>query len=163
MKELGYYDSPLGRITIASENGTITGLWFDGQKYDRAGLQEYTEYDSDVILETKKWLDVYFSGNNPGKIPPVSFEGTAFQKEVWKLLCAIPYGSLMTYGEIAEKLGRKKAAQAVGNAVGHNPVSILIPCHRVIGSDGSLTGYAGGTDRKRELLALEKSTKMCNV
>lgn len=161
MTEIGYYRSPLGMITIASEDGYITGLWFDGQKFDRAGLKEFTEHNSDVIAETGKWLDLYFAGKDPGRIPPVKIKGTPFQKKVLALLAAIPYGETVTYGEIAEKIagvsGGKMSARAVGSAVGHNPVSILIPCHRVIAADGSLRGYAGGTERKKALLALEHS------
>ncbi len=145
-------------IRITAENDLLTGLDFVDEK----------EFDDQkdplpVMKETKKWLDLYFSGKDPGFIPSLKAEGTLFQKEVWEILLKIPYGETMSYGgiavQIAEKRGIKKmSAQAVGQAVGNNPVSLIIPCHRVIGKDGSLTGYASGIGRKRKLLELEKKT-----
>ncbi len=165
---IDHYTSPLGDITLASDGDTLTGLWFDGQKYFSAALpKEYEEKELPVFQDTKRWLDLYFDGKEPDFTPPLflnkgtRIEGiTPFRQAVWKLLLTIPYGETVTYGEIARKIARQKgcpsmSAQAVGGAVGHNPVSIIIPCHRVIGTDGSLTGYAGGVERKRKLLALE--------
>ena len=155
------YDSPVGSMTMASSGAALTGLWFDGQKYFAQILSEpYEEKLLPVFEDTIKWLDIYFSGEIPDFMPELSVQSTPFRKAVYDILLTIPYGQTMTYGEIAEILaqqtGKKKmSAQAVGGAVGHNPISIIIPCHRVVGADGSLTGYAGGIDRKKFLLELE--------
>lgn len=160
------YSSPLGKMTMASDGKTLTGLWFDGQKYFGAGFWEdkrnYEQKELPVFEETIRWLDLYFRGKEPDFLPELSLRGTEFRKEIWKLLLEIPYGKTTTYGELAEKIAKKKgllamSAQAVGGAVGHNPVSILVPCHRVVGSDGSLTGYAGGMEKKLALLTLEQN------
>lgn len=156
------YESPLGGITLASDGEALTGLWFDGQKYFGDTLeQEHEEKRLPIFQETARWLDLYFSGKDPGFMPGLKMRGTPFQTAVWKILLSIPYGQTMTYGQIAERvaaeLGRKHmSAQAVGGAVAHNAISLVIPCHRVVGADGSLTGYAGGLDRKISLLKLEK-------
>ena len=162
MEYIYRYGSPLGKMMMASDGESLTGLWFDGQKYfarTLSGMHE--ERDLPVFKETCRWLDVYFGGAEPDFTPPLHPEGTSFQKTVWEFLLSIPYGTTTTYGEIARKMaagsrGRAVSARAVGGAVGRNPISLIIPCHRVLGSDGSLTGYAGGTDRKARLLALEK-------
>ena len=126
--------SPLGNITIASDGTSVTGLWFDGQKhYGTTLATEPVLCDLPVFRETIAWL------------------------EVWELLRGIPCGETVTYGELAQAMDPPTSPRAVGNAVGRNPISILIPCHRVMGSDGSLTGYAGGTDRKKALLQLEQA------
>lgn len=162
MEYTRHYNSPLGRITIACDGTYLTGLWFDGQKYWGSTLDAEHENKSLPILEeTCRWLDIYFSGKAPDFTPPLSLKGTAFRKAVWEILLTIPYGKTMTYGEIADRIAKyhglsRMSAQAVGGAVGHNPISIIIPCHRVIGSDGSLTGYAGGLDKKARLLAIEQ-------
>ncbi len=155
-----HYDSPVGGITLASDGEFLTGLWFDGAKYFPAGISDAEEKPLPVFEEAKRWLDIYFGGKEPDFMPPVLAQGTAFRTGVWKFLKTIPYGSTVTYGEIAAAMAKRKglpkmSAQAVGGAVGHNPVSIIIPCHRVVGADGSLTGYAGGIDRKIALLRLE--------
>ena len=152
---LTYYASPLGPILLAADETGLTGLWFEGQKYFPSFLGvDYQEKETPVLTETARWLDVYFSGKDPGFLPPLHPQGSPFRQTVWDILLTIPRGQTMTYGEIARRLG-VHSAQAVGGAVGHNPISILIPCHRVVGSDGSLTGYAGGFDRKTRLLQLE--------
>lgn len=152
---LTHYASPLGPILLAADETGLTGLWFEGQKYFPSFLGvEYQEKETPVLTETVRWLDVYFSGKDPGFLPPLHPQGSPFRQTVWDILLTIPRGQTMTYGEIARRLG-VHSAQAVGGAVGHNPISILIPCHRVVGSDGSLTGYAGGLDRKTRLLQLE--------
>lgn len=167
-----HYQSPLGGMTMASNGSALTGLWFDGQKY----------YPQDIVLkgpdepdkglptgairifqETERWLDRYFAGGNPDFVVPLAPQGTDFQKTVWQQLRAIPYGQTRTYGQIAEDIARGEgkahvSSQAVGQALGHNPLLVVIPCHRVVGADGSLTGYAGGLDRKEKLLALEQGT-----
>lgn len=152
---LTHYASPLGPILLAADETGLTGLWFEGQKYfpSFSGV-EYQEKETPVLIETVRWLDVYFSGKDPGFLPPLHPQGSPFRQTVWDILLTIPRGQTMTYGEIARRLG-VHSAQAVGGAVGHNPISILIPCHRVVGSDGSLTGYAGGVERKARLLQLE--------
>ena len=152
---------PLGAVTLASDGESLCGLWFLGQKYFAAGLDgEREEKETPVLQEAKRWLDVYFSGRKPDFSVPLRPAGSEFRREVWKILCAIPYGKTMTYGEIGKVLAGQRglasmSAQAVGGAVGRNPVSIFIPCHRVVGADGSLTGYAGGIHKKEWLLRLE--------
>lgn len=161
MNFIDHYHSPLGDLlTVADETGLI-GLWFKGEKDFAHSLSaDPAERQTPILLETRRWLDIYFSGKDPGFLPPLQFKGSSFQKAIWKLLLQIPYGHTTTYGEIgrkfAEKQGiRKMSAQAVGGAVSHNEISIIIPCHRVIGADGSLTGYAAGLEKKAQLLALE--------
>ena len=161
MEYTHHYDSPLGGITMASDGKALTGLWFDGQKFFAYTLApDHEEKPLPVFSAADTWLDVYFSGADPCFTPPLRLKGTPFRINVWEILLTIPYGQTMTYGEIADNIAKqngfaKMSAQAVGGAVGHNPVSIIVPCHRVIGSDGSLTGYAGGIERKIKLLALE--------
>ncbi|MCI6497839.1 MAG: methylated-DNA--[protein]-cysteine S-methyltransferase [Lachnospiraceae bacterium] len=158
-----HYNSPLGGITMASDGTALTGLWFDGQKYFAdTVLEEHIEKSLPIFDDVSKWLDIYFGGKEPDFMPLVTFETTPFRKAVWDILVTIPYGKTMTYGEIADIIAGQKgidkmSAQAIGGAVGHNPVSIIIPCHRVVGTGGSLTGYAGGIDKKIQLLKLEKT------
>ena len=157
---MGRYDSPLGPITLAGEDGALTGLWFDGQKYFGAGLPAGTpEGEPPVFRQVRAWLDRYFRGEDPGPAPPLAPAGTAFQRAVWEVLREIPYGRTATYGQVAQAagrgLGRTTSPRAAGSAVGRNPISLLIPCHRVVGAGGSLTGYAGGLERKEALLKLE--------
>lgn len=156
-----HYDSPLGGILLAADEIGLTGLWFDGEKYFADNLPaEYTERETPILLEAKRWLDIYFAGKEPNFTPPLHPIGSAFRQSVWQILLQIPYGKTTTYGEIARQLAEKQglsrmSAQAVGGAVGHNEISIIIPCHRVVGANGSLTGYAGGIDKKMKLLKLE--------
>ena len=163
MEYIHHYASPLGGITMASDGTALTGLWFEGQKYFAAGLDEdHEERILPVFEEAEKWLNIYFSGREPDFIPPLHMKTTNFRKSVWEILLSIPYGVTMTYGEIALRIGEKKgqgrvSARAVGDAVAHNAISLIIPCHRVIGADGSLTGYAGGLEKKERLLAMEGS------
>lgn len=170
MKYTYHYDSPLGGITMASDGESLSGLWFDGQKYFGAGLaaDEEEQTESGEILpvfeETKKWLDIYFDGKEPDFTPRLHLQGSPFRMEVWEILLKIPYGKTTTYKEIAERVAAQRgipsmSAQAVGGAVGHNPISIIVPCHRILGTDGSLTGYAGGVEKKKSLLALEQGGK----
>lgn len=150
--------SPLGDILLSADGQGITGLWFVGQKRFARSLGPCREGDSSVLQAAARWLDVYFSGRDPGPVPPLHPAGTPFQREVWALLNAVPYGRTTTYGAMAKALCRGGAApspRAVGGAVGRNPISILAPCHRVLGADGSLTGYAGGLEKKLALLRLE--------
>ena len=149
--------SPAGQLRLASDGTDVTGLWLEGQKYFAAGLDpaSLNAPDLPVFLETRRWLEDYFAGRRPPALPPMSPAGTIFRQSVWRRLLEIPYGQTCTYGDLAAELG--SSPRAVGSAVGHNPISILIPCHRVLGTDDSLTGYAGGLEKKRFLLALEQA------
>lgn len=161
MTFIQHYDSPLGGILLAADEIGLTGLWFDGQKYFAHGLPaERVERNTHALSEAKRWLDVYFAGREPDFMPPLHPIGSAFRRDVWDILLQIPYGQVTTYGEIARRLAAKQglprmSAQAVGGAVGHNEISVIIPCHRVVGANGSLTGYAGGIEKKVKLLELE--------
>lgn len=157
------YHSPVGKITFAGNENGLIGLWIEGQKYFLGKVKEpmQEKEDLEIFSKTRNWLDRYFHGErqliSEIRLKP---EGSVFQKEVWKLLCEIPYGEVTTYGDIAKKVAKKlgketMSAQAVGGAVGHNPIAIIIPCHRVVGSNGSMTGYAGGIDKKIKLLRHE--------
>ncbi|MCM1539245.1 MAG: methylated-DNA--[protein]-cysteine S-methyltransferase [bacterium] len=167
MQYTSTYESPLGNILLAADEIGLTGLWFEGQKYFALCLdREHEEKELPVLKQTRKWLDIYFSGKKPDFKLPLHFTGSAFQKEVWEILYQIPYGQTMTYGAIAGELAKRRAAsgngaggmsaQAVGGAVARNGISIIVPCHRVVGGNGSLTGYAGGIDKKIALLKMEK-------
>ncbi len=153
------YVSPMGGITLASDGEALTGLWFDGQKHFGSTLTEaLAEKPLPVFDRADQWLDAYFGGREPDFTPPLRLRGTSFQQAVWRRLLAVPYGRTVTYGEIASFLGLPPgSARAVGGAVGRNPISLIVPCHRVIGADGSLTGYAGGIERKIRLLELENA------
>lgn len=156
-----HLDSPLGGITLASNGEALTGLWFDGQKHFGAGLSGSAEERAlPIFEETERWLRIYFEGHEPDFTPDLRPAGSPFQQEVWELLRQIPYGETVSYGALAARIAQRRglarfSAQAVGGAVGRNPISILIPCHRVLGADGSLTGYAGGVEKKAALLQLE--------
>lgn len=165
---LTHYDSPLGSITSASDGTALTGLWFDGQRHFGETLRsEHAVVETQsiaslppVLNDTIQWLDIYFSGGIPDFTPSIVLHGSEFRQAVWRVLQTIPYGQTVTYGDIARQLAaergiQKVSARAVGGAVGHNPISLIVPCHRVIGADGSLTGYAGGVERKTWLLRLE--------
>ena len=155
------YPSPLGTITLACDEDAVIGLWFNGQRHYGNILPPETERREHPLLrEAKRWLDIYFSGREPDFLPPMRYDSTPFRKCICDIMLTIPYGQTMTYGEIAAQAARRQgmermSAQAVGGAVGHNPISIIIPCHRVVGSDGSLTGYAGGIGKKVHLLEHE--------
>lgn len=163
MQYTSHYTSPLGEILLAADDVGLTGLWFEGEKYFARNLEkDHEEREIPLFGKVKHWLDLYFSGKDPGFAVPLHFTGTDFQNAVWEILCTIPYGRTMTYGEIAKQIAAKRgvprmSAQAVGGAVGHNEISIIVPCHRVVGTNGSLTGYAGGIDKKVQLLTLERA------
>lgn len=151
------YSSPLGDILLAANDTSLTGLWFYGAKYFAEGMEpEHEEKLTPVLEQTLRWLNIYFSGVEPDFTPPLELHGSPFRRRVWAQLMKIPYGATVSYGETARALG-VNSAQAVGGAVGHNPIGIIVPCHRVLGADGSLTGYAGGADKKIRLLELEKA------
>ncbi len=155
------YNSPIGELTLESDGKNLTGLWFENQQhYGNGLLKKYTEKDLPIFKQTKLWLDTYFQGKNPDFTPPLKTNGTVFREKVWEILRTIPYGTTVTYGEIAKEIEtarnmKKLSAQAVGGAVGHNPIGIIIPCHRVIGASNNLTGYTGGLDKKVSLLKIE--------
>ena len=162
MTSLMTMDSPVGRLHLASDGESITGLWIEGQKYFAATLDgdAMQQPDLPVFAQARAWLEAYFAKDPLPPLPPLAPRGSDFRQHVWQQLLAIPYGKTVTYGDIAKTLkanGISAAAQAVGGAVGHNPISILIPCHRVVGSSGSLTGYAGGVHIKKALLELEET------
>lgn len=165
MQYTAKYESPLGGILLAADETGLTGLWFEGQKYFALHLDKnHEEKKLPVFRQAKKWLDIYFSGKEPDFKLPLHFTGSAFQNEVWEILYQIPYGQTTTYGAIAGQLAKQRglagmSAQAVGGAVAHNKISVIVPCHRVVGGNGSLTGYAGGIDKKIALLKLEKGYK----
>lgn len=161
MDYISHYESPLGPILLAAEETGLTGVWFEGQKYFARGLAPGSrEREIPVLTASKVWLDAYFAGKAPEMGLPLHFAGSPFQTAVWQCLCRVPYGQTVTYGQLAARLAKelglpRMSAQAVGGAVGHNPISVIVPCHRVVGSYGSLTGYAGGMERKIALLKLE--------
>lgn len=161
MQYTAFYQSPLGKLLLAEDEIGLCGVWFEGQKHYANGLEKaQEERETPLLKKTKEWLDLYFSGREPGIQLKLHLVGTVFQREVWESMLRIPYGQVMTYGEIAAKIAAKRnvphmSAQAVGAAVGRNKLSIIVPCHRVIGAGGSLTGYAGGLERKAGLLRLE--------
>lgn len=161
MQYTAHYDSSLGGITIASDGVALIGLWFDGQKHFAQTLgEEYVMKTVPVLDEARRWLDLYFSGSAPKFTPQIRMIASLFRQRVWQSLLRIPYGQTTTYLAIAREIAAERglktmSPQAIGSAVGHNPISLIVPCHRVVGADGSLTGYAGGIDRKAELLRLE--------
>ena len=158
-----HYDSPIGALLLAERDRKLVGVWMEGQKYFLGSLREETQEreSSPVLRQAGLWLDRYFAGERPAISElPLAPIGSEFRKEVWQVLCEIPYGETTTYGEISQKIAARRglermSAQAVGGAVGHNPISIIVPCHRVVGSNGSLTGYAGGLQKKIKLLTHE--------
>ncbi len=158
------YHSTIGELTLACHNNSIIGLWIKNQKYYPNSLAENSILKDELPLfyDVKNWLDSYFSGQNPNILNlPLAPVGSDFSKEVWRIIKKIPYGETLSYGEIAKEISLKNnnknvSAQAVGGAVGRNPISIIIPCHRVLGSNGSLSGYAGGIEKKIKLLQIEK-------
>lgn len=157
------YNSPVGKLTIASNEKNVVGLWLDGQKYYMEVLEdkEYQEKETEVIKLAEKWLDKYFNNEKPEIDElPIEFIGSDFRKQIWKILSKIPYGKVITYGDIAKQIAKQKgirtmSAQAVGGAIAHNPISVIVPCHRVVGANGSLTGYSGGVKVKIKLLEFE--------
>lgn len=148
-------DTPVGVVTIAGDGTVIAHVRMTDQRHPPIGLDGW-RHEPDAFHEAGEQLGAYFDGVLTRFDLPLRLEGTGFQREVWGALCDIPYGTTASYAEIARRIGRPGAARAVGWANGHNPVSIIVPCHRVIGADGSLTGYGGGLQRKERLLQLER-------
>ena len=161
MEYIKYLTTPLGQVLLSSDGEALTGLWFDGQKHFAANLPaEHEEQQVSVFEQAESWLNQYFSGCAPDITLPLSPRGTPFQKLVWDILLTVPFGKTTTYGQIASILAERRgltrfSAQSVGNAVGHNPISLIIPCHRVVGANGNLVGYAGGLSKKEQLLIME--------
>lgn len=163
MYYMSSYEAPMGTLTLVSHEECLIGAWFEGQKYYMASVakEDMVPQENAVLLRTKKWLDDYFAGRMPALITlPLAPQGSPFRRLVWQILCQIPYGQVRTYKEIADEVASYEgkdhmSAQAVGGAIGHNPISVIIPCHRVVGAGGSLTGYAGGLDKKAALLQHE--------
>ena len=161
MQYTAAYQSSVGDVLLAADETGLTGLWFEGEKFYALSLDpEHEERETPIFAITRRWLDIYFSGHEPDFMPPVHMIGSEFRRCVWELLLQIPYGTAVTDGDLARQVARRRglrrmSAQAVGGAVGHNEISIIVPCHRVVGTNGSLTGYAGGVDKKRRLLELE--------
>lgn len=161
LQYINYYSSPLGNILLSADDGGLTGLWFEQQRHFATFLTGCEQIANlPVFNEVRCWLDTYFADRNPDFTPQLHMIGTDFQRSVWRILLTIPYGMTMTYGQIAEKLAAergvpKMSARAVGSAVGRNHISLIIPCHRVVGSNGDPTGYAGGIERKVALLKIE--------
>ena len=162
MKYTNTYESPLGHILLAGDDEGLTGLWFtEGGRYIAKGLRkDAVPRDTDYFDRTKEWLDIYFTGKDPGFMPKIHLVGSGFRNRVGEIMCEIPFGETVTYGQIARRIAKERglermSAQAVGGAVGHNPICIIVPCHRVVGTNGSLTGYGGGILRKKALLELE--------
>ena len=161
MQYTAAYQSSVGDVLLAADETGLTGLWFEGEKFYALSLDpEHEERETPIFAITRRWLDIYFSGHEPDFMPPVHMIGSEFRRCVWELLLQIPYGTTVTYGDLARQVARRRglrrmSAQAGGGAVGHNEISIIVPCHRVVGTNGSLTGYAGGVDKKRRLLELE--------
>lgn len=156
------YESPIGKLILASDGESLTGLWIDGQKYFGSTLQEdVCQKELEIFQKTHQWLTEYFTGKIPDFTPELKVSGSSFRQRVWEILRTVSYGETTTYGKIAKQIeqesNKRVSAQAVGGAIGHNPIMLIIPCHRVIGSDGSMTGYAGGIDKKIWLLKHEKS------
>lgn len=157
------YNSPLGSITIASDEASVTGIWFENSRFFSKALSgKYINQATAAAEQAVHWLDIYFNNKIPDFTPPLLLKGTDFRMAVWKILLDIPYGETVSYGDIAKTVAEKQgiakmSAQAVGNAVGHNPISIIVPCHRVVGSKGGLTGYSGGIERKKALLDIESN------
>ena len=156
------YASPMGNLLLAGDDKGLTGLWFiEGSRYCGLGLKkDAVPRKTDYFDQTKKWLDIYFTGHDPGFFPKMHLVGSDFRNRVGEIMCGIPFGKTVTYGWIADQVANERgleriSAQAVGGAVGHNPISIIVPCHRVVGANGSLTGYGGGIMRKKALLELE--------
>lgn len=162
MDYTAHYESPLGDITLGSDGKALIGLWFDGQKYfaDTIGKEHKEQQDLAVFDCARRWLDIYFTGKAPDFTPSLLMRTTTFRRRVWEVMLKIPFGKTMTYGDISHIIAKERgltsmSAQAVGGAVGHNSISLIIPCHRVVGTNGSLTGYAGGIDKKVQLLQME--------
>jgi methylated-DNA-[protein]-cysteine S-methyltransferase len=149
-------ESPVGRLDLVASDDALVAVLWERDRPDRVRLEPLVEaVDHPILSLTARQLGEYFAGARKVFDIPLEFRGPEFQKSVWRALLTIPFGETRTYGQIAQQIGRPTASRAVGAANGANPISIIAPCHRVIGADGSLTGFAGGIENKRLLLNLE--------
>lgn len=162
MRYITYMDTEICRLLLAEDGTALTEVAF-ADKENRSFLagkrEEEKEEETPLLKEARRQLEEYFAGNLKEFNLPLSMRGTSFQKQVWEELRKIPYGETVTYGEIAAKIGSPRANRAVGMANHHNPIAIIVPCHRVIGANGKLVGYGGGLNVKEQLLALEQTHK----
>jgi methylated-DNA-[protein]-cysteine S-methyltransferase len=155
-------DSPIGPLTLLAAGGQLCGLYMNGRVPASAGPVSGGApdgADAAVLARAAGQLEEYFEGARESFDLPLALRGTEFQRSVWEALLGIGYGQTLSYAQLADRIGRPTAVRAVGHANGRNPVSIIVPCHRVVGSDGSLTGYGGGVDNKRRLLGLERGDR----
>ncbi|GAB3012986.1 methylated-DNA--[protein]-cysteine S-methyltransferase [Streptomyces pseudoechinosporeus] len=157
MKQHTVIDSPYGPLTLVATDGVLSGLYMTDQRH-RPPEETFGAPDDTPFGETIDQLKAYFAGELKEFDLPLRLDGTPFQRTVWDQLRRIPFGETRSYGELADALGNPKASRAVGLANGRNPVGIIVPCHRVVGANGSLTGYGGGLDRKKRLLDFERGT-----
>jgi len=157
--QIRHLDSPIGVLTLVASDEGLTHVLFEGQEPVDAGLpDDLPEIDDDPTLEAAaSQLGEYFAGSRKEFDLPLDLRGTDFQKDAWRALASVPYGETRSYGEQAQAIGRPGAFRAVGAANGRNPIPVILPCHRIVGADGSLTGFAGGLDTKRRLLNLEQA------
>jgi methylated-DNA-[protein]-cysteine S-methyltransferase len=151
-------DSPVGPLTLVADDGVLSALYMDAQRHRPAGAAFGAPGTATAFSAVTGQLEEYFAGDRREWDLPLAPAGSPFQLEVWAALRRVPYGTTASYGQVAATIGRPGAARAVGLANGRNPISIVVPCHRVIGADGSLTGYGGGLERKRQLLDFERAT-----
>jgi methylated-DNA-[protein]-cysteine S-methyltransferase len=148
-------DSPIGQLTLVATAGRLAGIYMEQHRH-RPELATFGPRDDTPFSAVTAQLKEYFAGQRREFELELELVGTPFQRQVWAALCDIPYGQVISYGELAARIGRPSASRAVGLANGRNPVSIVVPCHRVVGANGSLTGYGGGMERKEYLLGLER-------
>ncbi|MEW2274560.1 methylated-DNA--[protein]-cysteine S-methyltransferase [Streptomyces griseofuscus] len=154
-------DSPYGPLTLVAADGALCGLYMTAQRH-RPPEEDFGPRDDSLACfdAAREQLEAYYAGELREFSLQLNLRGTPFQRTVWDQLVRIPYGETRTYGQLADALGKPGASRAVGLANGRNPIGIIVPCHRVVGSDGSLTGYGGGLDRKRRLLDFERGTAL---
>lgn len=160
MRYYDFYESPHGRMLLVASDDGLTGIYFEGQKYHPqidGGWRHDPRHAP--LRQAKRELAEYFGGERQRFETALAPEGTPFQHAVWQAISAVGFGETITYGELALQAGHPGHARAAGAATGRNPLTIIVPCHRIVGSNGSLTGYAGGLDRKRALLAFEGATQ----
>ena len=153
---VAHYESPLGRLLLVAAPDALVGLYFAGQRYfPRCDPRWRVDPEHPILRRALAQLAQYFIGGRTRFDVPLAAHGSPFQRAVWNAIAAVAYGETISYAELARRVGGQAGPRAVGAATGQNPIGIIVPCHRIVGSNGSLTGYAGGLERKRALLALE--------